>query len=188
MSLRTFTANLTQSTSASGSSGWFYVGEMAKISLIVSVTGDNTAAGTVSVNVSNDAATGGGSQEVRNRLDALHEAAALARAQAETARVTHDALQTRAQEAAAAELRAERGVLAGHRAGRADLDLGERRSRRESQRCDGERAVKPSHRSLPFCLSTGVEDCRELSAAPPSAASLCADRAKDIAAPSAVFG
>ena len=61
MSLRTFTANLTQSTSASGSSGWFYVGEMAKISLIVSVTGDNTAAGTVSVNVSNDAATGGGS-------------------------------------------------------------------------------------------------------------------------------
>jgi hypothetical protein len=61
MSLRTFTANLTQSTGASGATTWFYVGEMAKISMIVGVTGDGSAAGTVSVNVSNDVATGGGS-------------------------------------------------------------------------------------------------------------------------------
>ncbi|MFH6781453.1 MULTISPECIES: chromosome segregation SMC family protein [Methylobacterium] len=46
----------------------------------------------------------------RNRLDTLHEAAALAREQAETARETHDALQTRAQDAAAAELRAVEGA------------------------------------------------------------------------------
>lgn len=61
MPLRTFTANLTVSSASSGASDWFYVGEMAKISLIVNTSGDNTAAGTVTVNVSNDTATGGGS-------------------------------------------------------------------------------------------------------------------------------
>lgn len=61
MSLRNFTANLTASTDASGSSDWFYVGEMSKISLIVNTSGDGAAAGTVGVKVSNDTATGGGS-------------------------------------------------------------------------------------------------------------------------------
>ncbi|MCF4129389.1 chromosome segregation protein SMC [Methylobacterium sp. SyP6R] len=54
----------------------------------------------------------------RNRLDTLHEAAALAREQAEVAREAHDALQTRAQEAAAVELRA----LDGARLARRNLD------------------------------------------------------------------
>src|SRR6185436_17203570 len=77
------------------------------------------------------------------------------------------------------ELLAERCVLAGHRPCRADLDLRERRSRRQGDGCDSERAVKPFHmRSPSLNPTTGGVSCK-LSAAAPSPASLCADRATD---------
>ncbi|MGE7418732.1 chromosome segregation SMC family protein [Methylobacterium tarhaniae] len=73
----------------------------------------------------------------RNRLETLHEAAALAREQAETARETHDALQARAQEAAAAELRA----LDGARLARRNLD-GARENLTHAERREAEAAAR----------------------------------------------
>lgn len=59
--MRNFTANLVAATSGSAASAWFPVGEMAKFSAMTSVAGDNTAAGTVTFEVSNETSTGGGS-------------------------------------------------------------------------------------------------------------------------------
>ncbi|TNC07432.1 chromosome segregation protein SMC, partial [Methylobacterium terricola] len=73
----------------------------------------------------------------RNRLETLHEAAALARSQAETARETHDALQARAQDAAAAELRA----LDGARLARRTLD-GARENLNHAERREAEAAAR----------------------------------------------
>ena len=47
------------------------------------------------------------------------------------------------------ELLAERGIGAGHRTGRADLDLGERGRRHQRNGGNGQRAVQFLHPSLP---------------------------------------
>ncbi len=78
----------------------------------------------------------------RNRLDALHEAAALARDRAEAARETHDALQARAQEAAAAELRA----VAGTRLARRILDDA-REALAQAERREAEAAARRAARA-----------------------------------------
>ena len=73
----------------------------------------------------------------RNRLEALTEAAALAREAAETARETHDALQARVQEASAAEARAADGA----RLARRTLD-GARETLAQAERREAEAGAR----------------------------------------------
>ena len=75
---------------------------------------------------------------------------------------------------AALHLLAEGGILAGHRPDRGDLDL--RKSRCRRRRWQPRQACRKSlfMQGLPWFPSTTVEICVELSAAPPSPASLCA--------------
>jgi len=61
MALRNFTAKLTGATDNSLASDWFPVGEMAKFSAISNVTGDGSASGSVTFEVSNETSSGGGS-------------------------------------------------------------------------------------------------------------------------------
>ena len=61
MALRNFTAKLTGATDGNLASDWFPIGEMLKFSAMSNVTGDNTASGTVSFEVSNETSSGGGS-------------------------------------------------------------------------------------------------------------------------------
>lgn len=57
--MRNTTSLISGSTSGSVTGNWFFVGNMTKASIISNVTGDGTAAGTVSLEVSNDSAPSG---------------------------------------------------------------------------------------------------------------------------------
>lgn len=57
--MRNTTSSITGSTSGGVTGNWFYVGNMTKASMISRVAGDVAAAGTVSLEISNDAAPSG---------------------------------------------------------------------------------------------------------------------------------
>ena len=59
--MRNFTSKLTGVTDGSLATDWFPIGNMVKFSAMSNVTGDTTAGGTVSFEVSNESSTGGGS-------------------------------------------------------------------------------------------------------------------------------
>jgi len=57
--MRNTTASATGTADATFSSNWFYIGNMSKFSVITSVSGATSPAGTVYLLVSNEAAPGG---------------------------------------------------------------------------------------------------------------------------------
>lgn len=57
--MRNTTSSLTGTTDASVAGEWFYIGNMAKMSMIAVVSGDAGAGGKLVLNVSNDAAPAG---------------------------------------------------------------------------------------------------------------------------------
>jgi hypothetical protein len=57
--MRNATSSITGSTSGGVTGDWFYIGNMSKASIISKVVGDGAAAGTVSLEISNDAAPSG---------------------------------------------------------------------------------------------------------------------------------
>lgn len=57
--MRNATSSITGSTGGSVTGNWFFVGNMSKASIISSVTGDGAAAGTVTLEISNDSAPSG---------------------------------------------------------------------------------------------------------------------------------
>lgn len=59
--MRSLVTQWTASTGSSGSSNWFQIANMSKLSALIVTAGDNTAGGSIALEVSNESTTGGGS-------------------------------------------------------------------------------------------------------------------------------